>query len=229
MGIDNSRQQFSTRTKLFLASGAIAGPLFTITWILEGATRANYDPLRHPVSSLALGEYGWMQSANFIVAGLLTLAFAIGLRLALSSQKGSTWGPLLVAVWAIGLIGAGVFITDPVSGYPPGTPDLLLNPTMHGTLHDWFSLPGFLALTLACFVLGSRFAARGKRGWALYSFVTGILFPVGIILASAGFSQNESLVSFGGLIQRITVTIGWTWITLLAVYLLRGPTKKNTK
>jgi hypothetical protein len=57
--------------------------------------------LRHPVSSLALGDWGWLQTANFIVAGLLTLAFAVGLGLALRSEKGSTRGPLLVGVWAV--------------------------------------------------------------------------------------------------------------------------------
>ena len=67
-------------TKTLLACGAIAGLLFVLVFLLEGATRADYDPLRHPVSSLALGDYGWVQSANFVVAGLLTLAFSVGLR-----------------------------------------------------------------------------------------------------------------------------------------------------
>ena len=67
-------------TKTLLACGAIAGLLFVLVFLLEGATHANYDPLRHPVSSLALGDYGWVQSANFVVAGPLTLAFSVGLR-----------------------------------------------------------------------------------------------------------------------------------------------------
>ena len=43
------------KTKGLLACGAVAGPLFTIAWILSGATRANYDSLHHPISSLAIG------------------------------------------------------------------------------------------------------------------------------------------------------------------------------
>ena len=70
-------------TKALLACGAIVGPLFVVGFLFIGATRANYDPLRHPVSSLALGDYGWVQSANFVVAGLLTLALSVGLRRAL--------------------------------------------------------------------------------------------------------------------------------------------------
>jgi hypothetical protein len=222
MSTNKNTGQISASAKMLLTVGAVAGPLFTLLWIIESLTRADYNPLRHPVSSLALGDFGWMQVVNFIVAGLLMLAFALGLRLVLRAQKGSTWGPLLVAIWAIGLIGAGIFITDPVSGYPPGTPDLIVSPTAHGALHDQFSLPGFAALTGACFVFSYRFAGEGERGWAFYSVFTGILFPAGIMLASAAFSQNESLVAFGGLIQRVTITIGWAWLTLLAVHMLRA-------
>lgn len=221
MNIDN-KQADDVKIKRLLICGAIAGPLFVITFLIEGATRADYNALRHPVSSLALGDFGWMQVANFIVAGLLMVVFSLGLWLALRPRRASIWGPLLVAVWGIGLLGAGIFLTDPVSGYPPGTPDLLLNPTAHGALHDQFSLIGFLALTVACFVFSYRFARQGERGWALYSAVTGILFPVGIVLASAAFSQDQGLVTFGGLLQRVTVTIGWTWLTLLAIHLLKS-------
>ena len=210
------------KTKALLACGVIAGPLFVIAFLIEGATRADYDPLRHPVSSLALGESGWMQVANFIVTGLLTLAFAIGLRLALWPLRGSTWGPLLVGVWAIGLLGAGIFVTDPVSGYPPGTSDRLSGHSWHGALHDLFSLAAFVALSAACFVLGRRFAARGERGWAIYSVLSGLAFSVAFVLSSAGFGQAESLVDLAGLFQRIAAIVGFGWLTLLAVHLLRA-------
>ena len=211
------------KTRLLLACGVIAGPLFVITFVVEGATRAEYDPLRHPVSSLALGGWGWTQTANFIVAGLLTLAFAAGLRRAFRPPEGSTWGPLLVGVWAIGLLGAGVFVTDPVSGYPPGSPDRSLGYSWHGALHDLFSLPAFVALAAACFVFGRRFAARDERGWAIYSTVTGVAFAVGFVLSSAGFGQAEGLVDLAGLLQRLAVTAGFGWLTLLAVHLLTDP------
>jgi hypothetical protein len=208
MNLNTNVQPISSKIRMLLTSGAIAGPLFTIMWIIESITRPNYNLLRHPVSSLELGDFGWMQILNFFVAGLLMLAFAGGLRLALRPNRGSFWGPLLVAIWGIGLIGAGIFSTDPVSGYPPGSPDVLVNSTAHGALHDQFSLIGFLALTIACFVLASYFAKRGERRWTAYSILTGILFPIGIVLASMAFSQNPSLVAFGGFIQRITVTLG---------------------
>ncbi|MCA1719257.1 MAG: DUF998 domain-containing protein [Actinobacteria bacterium] len=210
------------KTKTLLACGVIGGPLFVAAFLVEDATRADYDPLRHPVSSLAIGDSGWTQTANFIVVGLLMLAFAVGLRRALRSLGGSIWGPLLVGIWAIGLLGAGVFVTDPVSGYPPGTSDRMYGYSWHGALHDIFSLAAFVALAAACFVLGRWFSARGERGWAIYSAVTGIVFAVAFVLSSAGFGQAEGLVDLAGLFQRVAVAVGFGWLALLAVHLLRG-------
>ena len=45
-------------TRRLLRCGLAAGPVFTATFLLEGATRDGYRPLRHPVSSLALGPRG---------------------------------------------------------------------------------------------------------------------------------------------------------------------------
>ena len=84
------------KTKTLLTCGVIAGPLFVITLLLDGVTRANYNPWRHPGSSLALGDFGWVQDLNFLIAGLLILAFTIGLRRLLRSTKGSRLGLLLI-------------------------------------------------------------------------------------------------------------------------------------
>lgn len=200
--------------RLLLACGMAAGPLFTIAYLLEGAARLDYKPLRHPVSSLALGRAGWAQTVNFLFAGLLSLAFAVGLW----HVGPSHWGALLIGVWAVALLGAGACRTDPVSGYPPGTPDQPHSPTRAGSLHDLCSLIGFLALTVACFV----FAFSNSPGWAIYSVVSGVLFATTMALASAAFSQHQRWVDLGGLIQRISLTVGWTWQTLLAVHILHA-------
>jgi hypothetical membrane protein len=214
------------KTKTLLLCGAIAGPLFVAAFVIEGATRASYDPLRHPVSSLAVEDSGWTQRTNFLITGLLTLAFAVGLRRALRTLGGSTWGPLLVGAYAIGLLGAGIFVADPMNGYPPGTPDKRLIYSVHGVLHDLFSTLVFLGLPVACFVFGRWFAARGERGWAIYSAVTAVVFLGAFILSSAGFAQAEGLVDLAGLFQRVTLIAGFGWLTLLAFRFLRSPRER---
>jgi Protein of unknown function (DUF998) len=71
----------------------IAGPLFVLVFLIEGAMTPDYDPLRHPISSLTLGPFGWTQTLNFSVVSLLTLAFAVGLvRLRGARHKvGESW------------------------------------------------------------------------------------------------------------------------------------------
>jgi hypothetical protein len=91
-------------------AGAAAGPLFVAAFLAEGATRPDYDPLRQPVSALALGPRGWRQRANFAVTGTLLLAGAVGL-----GRRGG-----LVGAAAVGLLGAGAFRTYPIAGYPAG-------------------------------------------------------------------------------------------------------------
>lgn len=90
--------------------------------LAEGAARDGYQPLHHPVSSLVLGPGGWVQAASFAVTGILFLAGTAGLSRADDPAAGTRAGPALIGAAGAGLIGAAVFPTDPVSGYPPATP-----------------------------------------------------------------------------------------------------------
>ena len=212
--------------KVLLCCGAAGPPLFAVAFLAQGAIRPNYSPLRHPVSSLALGDFGWVQSVNFIVTGALLLAFAVGLRPALRRYGGEIAAPLLVGAVALGLVGAGVFTTDPVSGYPPGTPNTLAY-TTRGALHDVFSVAVFTALPAACGLVGYRFARAGHRWWAAYSVGTAVILLTGFLLASVGFAQHTTLMPIGGLNQR-TLVVGLAWLTTLALWLLRASQRSHT-
>ena len=98
----------------------VAGPiLFVVAFTVEGAIRPNYDSARMFVSLLSLGDQGWQQITNFLISGLLIVLFAFGLRQLVRQGPASRWGPILIGAVGLGLIGAGVFVTDPASGYPP--------------------------------------------------------------------------------------------------------------
>ena len=108
-------------TRRLLYCGLVAGPLFVLAFLIQGIAKSDgYEFLRHPVSSLALGENGWAQTTSFLVCGTLTILFATGLW---RSRLVARAGAVLVGIWGVGLLGAGVFTTSPVSGYPIGTPD----------------------------------------------------------------------------------------------------------
>ncbi len=141
-------------TRGLLYCGLAAGPVFVTTFLAEGARREHYRPSRHPVSSLALGSRGRVQTANFAVTGTLVLAGAAGLARAADPVLASRAGQALIGAAGAGLIGSAVFATDPVSGYPPGTPDALTQPSRTGTLHNLAAVPIFAGLPAAAFTCG---------------------------------------------------------------------------
>jgi hypothetical protein len=209
------------KTKMFLICGALAGPLFTIAWFVEGFLHANYDSMRHAVSSLSVGEFGWMQDANFILTGLLTLALALGVWSTLGSRSGSVWGPTLLVAAAIGFIGSGFFTTDPLNGYPPGTAVLPIPPTRSGWLHLFFAALIF-GLPAAGFVLARHFDGLDEHQWSMYSRVSAIIFIILYLVTIAGFLQADGVVDYAGLLQRVSLTIILLWMTLLPIHLLQS-------
>ena len=205
------------QTRRLLRCGIWAGPVFAATFLAEGAVRDGYRPLRHPVSSLALGPRGWIQTANFAVTGVLCLAGAAGLRLA-----GSRTGPALVAAAGAGLIGSAAFRTDPVGGYPPGTPDMPATSSRAGTAHNLAAVPIFLGLPAAAACYGWRSWRAGQPGFAVYCAATAATMPATMALAGAGFGQPSRLGRYGGLLQRASIITGFAWLTAVSARALQG-------
>jgi hypothetical protein len=220
-------------TRILITGGAIGPVLFMIVLLIEGATRPGYSAWHNYGSSLSLGDQGWMQIANFLVCGLLILGFAIGLRQVFQTGQGSVWGPILLGVFGASLIVAGLFVTDPSLGYPPGTHSSGPQ-TLHGTIHGVAGLIAFTSLPIASFVMARRFAGDPHwKGWALYSVVTGVLMLVLFIAFTTVSALDESGVLPGsptGLLQRVAIIAGWSWIALLAIRLLskmRSPVSRR--
>ena len=197
-----------------------AGPVFVTAFLLEGAVRDGYRPLRHPVSCLALGSRGWIQAGNFAVAAALFLAGAAGLARAGDPAVSSRAAPALIGAAGAGLIGAAVLPTDPVSGYPPGTPDALTGPTRTGTAHNIAAVPVFCGLPAAALACSWR-SWRAERKFGLYSACTAVTMLATVALAGAGFGQAPRLVRLGGLFQRASILTGFTWLTALSARALQ--------
>lgn len=213
----SSEKTTSASTRLttpLLLCGMIAGPFYIIVSLVQALSRPGFDLLRHDLSLLANGSLGWIQMANLILSGLLVLAFALGMRQVLRTSRGGAWGPLLVGVYGVGLIGAGIFTADPAFGFPPGTPAAANAMSWHGLLHFITAGIGFLALIVACIVVARRFASQGQKGWAIYSVGSGLLFFAAFVGVATGSGQSWSVIGFW-----IGVLCIWTWILLLAVRL----------
>jgi hypothetical membrane protein len=194
--------------RALLLGGAIAGPLYLAVGLAEAFTRPGFDIRRHDLSLLANGSLGWIHIADLVVTGLLVVAGAVGMRPTLTSGRGRTWGPLLVGVYGVGLIGAGFFTADPALGFPPGTPADAHAVSWHGLMHLVSAAVGFLALIAGCLVFARRFAAGGERGWAAYSAVTGLVFLLAFIGIAAGSGSGWAILGFW-----IGVVLTFSWVT----------------
>jgi hypothetical protein len=198
-----------TVNPLLLRCGAVAGPLFVGVALTQVLTRDGFDIRRHPLSMLSLGEPGWIQIANFVVAGLLYIAAAVGLRRSLATGRGRTWGPILIGAFGASLVWGGVFVADPTAGFPPGSDATTAAPTWHGIAHSVAPAVGFLALAAACFVFARRFAAE-RRWWRMaFSVGAGLaLFTPDLFYGRPWFTA----------VLAAAVAVGCSWASSVAAH-----------
>ena len=204
-------------TKALLLCGVLAGPLYIVVGLAQMLTREGFDARRHALSLLSNGDLGWIQISNFLLVGVLTIAGAVGVRRALHPGRAGTWGPILLALYGIGLIGAGIFRADPALGFPPGTPAESTGMSTHGLMHFVCGGIGFYSLIAACFVFARRFTAQGRRGWVVYSSFSGVLFFVSFAAIASGSASPVVILGF-----YVAVAWIWIWHAALNVMLLRS-------
>lgn len=215
MNTENTMAAATPRTaKSLLLGSLVAGPLYMIISLLQAATRANFSLSRHPLSLLTQGDMGWLQVTNFIVTGLLTTAGAFGMRRVLTAGIGRFWGPLLIGVFGLSFIGAGLFKPDPALGFPPGTPADAISISSTGIAHFAIGGLGFLAFIAACFVFARRFGSQGERRWMLYSVATGLIFLAAFAGIMSGGGQAWAFIGF-----LLGVSMAWLWLSLLSAQL----------
>jgi hypothetical protein len=196
-------------TDTLLLCGAIAGPLFLLTVLIQDYTRPGFNPRLVEISLLSLGDWGWVQIVNFELAGVLNLLYAAGLWRRLHPGRAGTWGPLLIGAYGFGLIVVGVFRDDPANGFPPGVP-APTSLSWHATIHDIAGLFLFAMLAAALGVFVRFFLERKERRWAFYCLSSAVL----LIL---------SFFAGGPLFLRLATLVGWMAASLIAIKLLCTP------
>lgn len=209
-------------TAILLGAGILAGPIYILVGIIEILTRPGFDMTRHDLSLMANGEWGWIHVLMLIVTGLLTIGGAAGLRNVIKGKKGGTWGPLMLGLYGLGLVGAGIFSADPANGFPIGTPEGAAEITTNGLLHFLSGAIGFIGLIAACFILAKYFKASGEQAWAIYSRVTGILFGAAFVGIAMGSNGSGALLTTVVLAFTAAVVLGWTWISVVLAKLKKA-------
>ena len=198
-------------TWTLLIAGALAGPLFAVLAAGQVLLRDGFDLRRHPLSLLATGGPGFVQVANFVLAGIGVLCLAVAVRRTITDGVGRRWLAPLIAVFGIGLVASGVFVMDPENGFPIGTPEGPA-PSMswHGIAHIAAATVAFTGLAAACIVLAVRMARR-RAGWAAVLNACAAL----VFLAPVNPAWASIQVAVNGLVAFI-------WTTAVALWLLRS-------
>lgn len=207
---ESATPQHKTVSRILLAIGA-AGPLLFLTLAtLLGLLDPGYDAWTRPISELALGPNGWLQTANFYLFSLAIIAFALGLFRSLSRPSWAGTGLLIVA--GLGMAGAGVFPTD-----LKGTPE-----TGAGVMHNLLFLVMFLALILS--YIPTALSLHRLADWRGYAWATALMplvvFALLFVFVVLGSDPGDPLYAVSGLIQRILIAVAFGWMTVTALRLL---------
>ena len=208
--VRNTRKTLSL-TSILLLCGAIAGPFFLLLVLIQDYTVPAFNPRLHLLSQLSIGEWGWVQIANFMLAGVLNLLYAAGLWRRLHPGRAGTWGPLLIGAYGLGLLVVGVFRTDPANGFPPGVV-APTQPSWHGAIHALGGLFVFVALAAALAVFARFFLARQERGWAFYCLASAVLI---LVIFFWGFTAAALTVRT----LRLATLVGWMAASVIAIKL----------
>jgi hypothetical protein len=186
-------------TRRAAAWAGIAGPvLFTATFVaLEQVRGSSYDRVAEVVSALEAGPHGWVQRANFVVFGALTLVFAAGLHRAIAPTRRGLAGPALFAVSGVGLFLAAAF---PVRMDPAGA-------TYAPTGHLVAGLMFFGTSAVALVVLSRRLAADPRwAGLAPVAAAAGVLALLAFVASGAFVMPDDApLHAYAGLVQRAMI------------------------
>jgi len=186
-------------------AGIIAPILFTFLVAVESLLRQGYSQISNYVSELGVGSYAIIQNTNFIVFGLLSILFALGLEASLPgtrgrSKKGVVW---LVAVFGLGVVFAGVTLLF-IGVFPD---DYVFG--AH-TLASFFAfLTSIAAQLLTWRALKNEDDALWWRRYRTYSLVSGLiaLALLFVLIYTLG-------TVYHGATERAFIAVPLIWLTV---------------
>ncbi|WP_084475818.1 DUF998 domain-containing protein [Arthrobacter sp. I3] len=211
----------SALTRSLLAGGIIAGAMLPIVLGVAGATRKGYSVWRNGVSQLGTGDGAWVFAVAFVLGGVLLGFFALGLHRVLGSGRGVTWGPLVIAVAAVGFIIGGLVPTDPALGYPPGE---LPVATLAGRIHQGAGILLFGGMAAAAFILARRLRSDA-RGLSNFSLVAGTLIIVFAFAAGIAFRLDALEIwrpAPAGILEQLSLLVACGWLMAIGIHYSRN-------
>lgn len=199
--------QAMKRQRIFALCGIIGPIFFTLLVIIESLIQPGYSQIFNDISDLGLGPYGIIQNISFIVFGLLSIGFAIGLGANLPHRAGKAvkW---LVIVFGVCIILAGVTLI-----LTPAGVIYAKDVVSHGLV----SAIAFLVIIVAQFLTWQALRGSNSDIWGcyrIYSLLSGLLSIFTLIILS--YTQFSS---FHGATERLFIAVWLIWIEVTGLKL----------
>jgi hypothetical protein len=203
-----------------LILGGVAGPVVFASAVLAAAAgHPDYSHVAQFMSELgATGapRAGLMNYAGFIPAGMLLTGFAVSLMHALPRQPLIAAGAVLVMLFGIGVVAAGVFSCDlgcPTSGG-----------RIENQIHNAIGPSCFVCVIAGAGVLGWQFRNvpdwRGLSAYSLATSAVALCFFLGLV------SSLEARV-WTGLWQRLMLGTLFSWCVVIAAHAFRLEARRS--
>jgi hypothetical protein len=198
-----------------VAAGLVV--LYAVLDVIAQLLPPHYSPVTQAESDLAVGPYGGIMTANFVIRGLLTFAFLVGLERTIRAEGGS-WsryrrGVGAFLVWGVGAVLLAIFPTD-----VPATPV-----SWHEAIHIVVAFPAFLGGALGTYwvakQLGTSPTFRSAETWA--TALAGLTIVLVVVELIGGLAVNRISGQVGGVLERVFLGSVLLWLFLVAVYAVR--------
>lgn len=208
-------------TRTLLGYGVLAGPFYLIVALLQAFLRDGFDLKRHALSHLANGPGGWVQTANFVLTGLMVVAAAVGFARVLRPRFRAL--STFLGTFGVSMLVAAAFPADPVLGFPPGTPEgYPTSISTPGLVHFIAGAIGFLSLSVSCLLAAVAMSRRKEPALSRVSLVCGIAVVAGFFGGAAFSSSSAGIAGIW-----FSVIVGWAWLVLMSLHLYRAAHNVN--
>ncbi|MGD0249540.1 MAG: DUF998 domain-containing protein [Thermoplasmata archaeon] len=201
----------SSRARAALTLTVVLIGVYVVLDLVAQLLPPHYSPISQAESDLAVGPYGYVMTLNFLMRGILSLSFLVGLSAATGLGSRSRAGVAFLAAWGVGAFILAASPTD-VS---------VTETTGHGKLHLLVAFIAFLAAVVGEVLLSRRFSEEPRlRPIAGPSQLISVLAAVSVVLLFVGTGVPYLLRHAFGLLERIFLGFVLAWILVVSLYLL---------
>jgi hypothetical membrane protein len=198
-------------SRIFSFCGILAPPLMVAIIIIAGMLTPGYNHLKESISSLSdqTSQAPQLLTVGFVVYGLFIIGFSFALYLRLRHGVRAHLAWLMLTIYGICMILAGVFQDSPSANNTP------LN--TEGILHNAVIITSCLAMLFGMWAFAG--SVYKKPAWFGFTWFTIIASFMGLVLSIIFLVQSH--IPWAGLLQRFFYLVILVWIEIVSIWLFR--------